>query len=400
MIYQDIGLTMIERRAYSAVIDGLQRQAAVVLTGPRQVGKTTLALKIASQWNAVYLDLELPGDRARLSSPQLFLESVSDQLVILDEVQQLPDIFATLRGLIDRGRREGKGTGRFLLLGSASLDLLRQTESLAGRVTYVEMTPITPLEIPNDRASRERLWLRGGFPRSYLAESDRRSLENRRDALRSLLLRDIQEFSPRIPASTLERLLTIVADRQGSPLNSAEIARAIEHSPQSAGRYIDLLVDFLVIRRLSPFCANVSKRLVKSPKVYIRDSGLVHSLLGIETFPQLIANRVMGMSWEGFVIETVISVLPWNVFPFFYRTAVGAEIDLVIQFPDTSTWAIEIKRTLETKISRGYHEARADLKPARSFVVHGDDDRFPLSVDIEAISLVGLANELLALSRF
>ncbi|CAN5494831.1 ATP-binding protein [soil metagenome] len=391
---------MIERRAYSAVIDGLEHQAAVVLTGPRQVGKTTLALEIAAQRNALYLDLELPGDRARLSSPQLFLESVSDQLVILDEVQQIPDIFSTLRGLIDRGRREGKGTGRFLLLGSASLDLLRQSESLAGRVAYVEMTPISPLEVPNDRATRDRLWLRGGFPRSFLASSDLRSFQTRRESLQSLLARDIQEFSPRIPASTLERFLTILAHRQGSPLNSAEIGRAIEHSTQSASRYVDLLVDFLLIRRLPPFFANVSKRLTKSPKVYIRDSGLVHSLLGIETFDQLVGSPGMGMSWEGFVIETLISVLPWNAHPFFYRTAVGAEIDLIIQFPDTSIWAIEVKRTLETKISRGYHEARADLKPARSFVVHGDNDRFPLSAEIEAISLVGLANELLALSRF
>jgi predicted AAA+ superfamily ATPase len=371
-----------------------------VLTGPRQVGKTTLALNIAAERESIYLDLESVRDRLRLAEPEDFLESVSDRLVILDEVQQTPEIFASLRGIIDRGRREGRGVGRFLLLGSASLDLIRQSESLAGRVAYVEMTPLTPGEIDNDQNARDRLWLRGGFPTSFFAETDQISLRNRVDLFRSFLVRDIQEFSPRIPASTLERLATILAYRQGSPLNSADIARAIEHSGQSVARYIDLLTDFLLIRRLQPYYANVGKRLVKSPKIYIRDSGLVHALLGIETLDQLIGTPIAGMSWEGLVIEAIISVLPWNVHPFFYRTAVGAEIDLILLFPDQSLWAIEIKRSLEAHVTRGFHEARSDLNPTRSFVVHRDDDRFPMGNGVEAISIISLMNELLALSEF
>jgi predicted AAA+ superfamily ATPase len=389
---------MVERRAYTQVLDGLERQAAVMLTGPRQVGKTTLALTIADQRPSVYLDLENPRDRLRLSSPGDFFETVSDRLVILDEVQQTPDIFATLRGVIDRGRREGRGKGRFLLLGSASLDLIRQSESLAGRVTYVEMTPFTPLEIPDDQRERDRLWLRGGFPTSFLADSDRQSLQNRTDLFRSFLVRDIQEFSPRIPVTTLERLTTILAYRQGSILNSADIARAIEHSGQSVARYIDLLTDFLLIRRLPPYFVNVGKRLVKSPKVYIRDSGIVHALLGIETLDQLVGTPIAGLSWEGFIIESLISVMPWNTHPFFYRTAVGAEIDLLILFPDQSLWVIEIKRSLDARVTRGFHEARADLNPARSFVVHRDSDRFPMGDGIEAIGITGLMNELIASS--
>jgi uncharacterized protein len=387
---------MIERNIYSQVEEALRLQAAVALIGPRQVGKTTLALQIGEKSNAVYLDLEDRDDRARLSSPVLFLENVEDRLVILDEIHRMPELFQTLRGVIDKGRRKGKGKGRFLILGSASIDLLRQSgETLAGRIAYINMTPITTLEVDDHRASRERLWLRGGFPDSYLAETDKDSMMIRKDFIRTYLERDVPMFGPRIPAETMERLWTMLAHQQGSLLNASELGRALSVSTQSVTRYIDLLVDLLLVRRLQPYHANVSKRLVKSPKVYVRDSGLVHALLGIQTLEQLAGNPVVGMSWEGYILETLLSVLPWRSRAFFYRTAVGAEIDLVIEHGDGSLWAIEIKRSLSAKLRKGFYHAQEDLKPNQSFVVHAGEGSYPIAEGIMAISIREMAEKLM-----
>lgn len=383
---------MIPRLVAGDIEDALRRQAAVALTGPRQVGKTTLALAIGAGRNALYLDLESGDDRARLASPVLFFESVADRLVILDEIHRMPDLFAALRGVIDAGRRAGKGRGRFLILGSASLDLLRQSgESLAGRIAYVDLAPLSALEVADERAARERLWLRGGFPDAYLADSDRDSLALRRDFIRTYLDRDVPLFGPRIPAATLERLWTMLAHRQGTVLNASALGRALEISTQSATRYIDLLVDLLLVRRLPPYHANIGKRLIKSPKVYIRDSGIVHALLGIETLDRLAGHPVVGLSWEGFVLETLLSVLPWRASAYFYRTAAGAEIDLVIEHADGTLWAVEIKRALAARPDRGFHVACADLAPARAFLVHAGDDRYPVSEMIEGIGIRALA---------
>ena len=386
---------MIPRFIRTDVERALDRQAAVGLIGPRQVGKTTLALEIARGRDALYLDLEDRDDRTRLSEPALFLDNVEDRLVILDEIHRTPELFQSLRGIIDRGRRRGKGKGRFLILGSASIDLLRQSgETLAGRIAYIDMGPLTALEVKDTRGSRQQLWLRGGFPDSYLAGSDRDSLALRRDFIRTCLHRDIATFGPRIPATTLERLWTMLAHYQGAMLNASALAKALEISAQSVTRYIDLLVDLLLVRRLPPLLANVGKRLVKSPKVYVRDSGLVHALLGIESLEQLAGHPVVGVSWEGHVIETLLSVLPAFSIPFFYRTAAGAEIDLVIEHNDGARWAIEIKRTLSARISRGFRTGCADLRPEKSFVVHVGDDRYPLSGTVEAIGVRQLAAEL------
>lgn len=390
---------MIKRHIADQVEEALRIQAAIALMGPRQVGKTTLALEIGENRDAVYLDLEDSEDRTRLSSPVLFFENVEDKLVILDEIHRMPEIFQTLRGVIDKGRRKGKGKGRFLILGSASIDLLRQSgESLAGRIAYIDMTPITALEIENDRASRGRLWLRGGFPDSYLAETDKDSMMIRKDFIRTYLERDVPMFGPRIPAETMERLWTMLAHQQGSLLNASELARALSISTQSVTRYIDLLVDLLLVRRLQPYHANVSKRLVKTPKVYVRDSGLVHALLGIQTLEQLAGNPVVGMSWEGYVLETLLSVLPWRSKAFFYRTAVGAEIDLVIEHGNGTLWAIEIKRALSAKLGKGFYHAQEDLKPSQSFVVHAAEDSYPLAENIEAVSIRTMAEKLVSYS--
>lgn len=385
--------------ARRGVEDALRRQAAVALIGPRQVGKTTLALEIASGRDALYLDLEDREGRNQLAEPRLFLEAMEDRLVILDEIHRLPDLFPTLRGVIDRGRRKGKGTGRFLILGSASVDLLRQSgETLAGRISYVDLAPFSTLEAGDTRNRRESLWLRGGFPNSFLAASDEDSLAWRKDFIRTCLERDVPMFGPRVPAVALERLWTMLAHRQGALLNASELARSLDVSTQSAGRYIDLLSDLLLVRRLPPYHVNVGKRLVKSPKVYIRDSGLVHALLGVSSFERLAAHPVAGPSWEGFVLETLLSVLPWPAAPFFYRTSAGAEIDLVIERGDGARWAIEIKRSLSPRVERGFHLACADLEPSRAFVVYAGDARYPLSESLEAIGIRELAAELRALA--
>ncbi|MDE0039480.1 MAG: ATP-binding protein [Gammaproteobacteria bacterium] len=386
---------MIPRMLRGTVLDALKRQAAVAIVGPRQSGKTTLARQIGNERGAIYLDLEDRDDRSRLDEPVLFLDGVADRLVILDEIHRAPELFQTLRGVIDRGREQGKGVGRFLILGSASIDLLRQSgESLAGRITYLDLGPFSVGEVDATLATRERLWLRGGFPMCYLASDDEASLSWRKDFIRTYLERDVPAFGPRVPAATLERLWTMLAHRQGTLLNASALAHALEVSPQSVTRYVDLLVDLLLVRRLPPMHANVGKRLVKSPKVYIRDSGIVHALLGIPSLTALAGHPVVGRSWEGFAIETLVSALPWPAFASFYRTQAGAEIDLVIEYPNRELWAIEIKRSLSAKPGRGFHVACEDIRPARRFVVHAGDDRYPVSATIEGIGLSELAREI------
>lgn len=385
---------MLERNITPQVRAALSRQAAVALIGPRQVGKTTLALTIGEELNAIYLDLEDRDDRAKLTNPVLFFEAAENKLVILDEIHKMPEIFDTLRGVIDKGRRKGLGTGRFLILGSASIDLLKQSETLAGRIAYVEMTPLVATEVGKERIVREKLWLRGGFPQAYLASNDAESLALRRDFIRTYLERDIPMFGPRVPSTTIERLWTMLAHSQGTMLNASHLARALEISAQSVTRYIDLLCDLLLVRRLPPFSVNIGKRLVKSPKVYVRDSGLVHALLGLETLNDLSGHPVVGQSWEGFAIETLLANFPSPSKASFYRTAAGAEIDLVVEKKDGKLWAIEIKRGLSAKPGKGFYQAIEDLKPDRAFLVHAGDDRYPISASIEAIGIRELAQEM------
>lgn len=387
-------ITLPRRRA-SAILAALDRQAATALLGPRQVGKTTLALAIGASRPAIYLDLESAVDRARLADPGLFFDSVADRLVILDEIHRMPEIFALLRGVIDRGRHEGRRTGRFLILGSAGVDLLRQSsETLAGRIAFVDLGPFSVLEIAGERASRERLWVRGGFPDSYLAASDADSFAWRSDFIRIYLERDVPLFGARVPAETLGRLWTMLAHRQGGFLNASDLARALEVSHQSVTRYIDLLCDLLLVRRLPPYSANIGKRMVRSPKVYIRDSGLVHALLGLDGLHAISGHPVAAASWEGFAIETLVAELPPRSRAYTFRTAGGAEIDLLIEWADGRLWAVEIKRSLAPRVRRGFRQACADLAPARAFIVHAGDDRYPLGPGLEAIDLRTLAAEL------
>lgn len=384
---------MLTRKTLESVRQALARQASVALIGPRQVGKTTLALQLGEEMNALYLDLEDVQERDKLSNAAVFLAAYEDRLVILDEIHRVPDLFLTLRGLIDQGRRRGQRTGRFLLLGSASLDLMRQSgESLAGRISYIDMTPLSVLEIPND--AHETLWIRGGFPDSYLAKDAQQSLNWRKDLLRTYLERDVPMFGARIPAETLRRFWTMLAHNQGSIINASRLAAGLEVSSQTVSRYTDLLVDLLLVRRLQPYHANVGKRLVKSPKVYIRDSGLLHALLNIADRNVLLGHPVVGASWEGFVIENLIDAAPAFTVPGFYRTSGGAEIDLLLELPGGERWAIEVKRSRAAKPARGFYEACADLKPSKRFVVHAGLERYPISAEVEAIGVRELSDTL------
>lgn len=384
------------RHSHRTVRDALGRQAAVVLTGPRQVGKTTLALDIAEKSDALYLDLETRADRAKLADPALFLSSYEDRLVILDEVYRVPDLFSELRGLIDRGRRRGKRTRRFLILGSASIDLLKQSgESLAGRIEYVEMNPLNVLEAGGDDDSLNSLWVRGGFPDSFLAQNDNDSLMFRSGFILTCLERDVPKFGRRIPPETLDHLWTMLAHDQGTLLNASSLASGLSVSAPTVTGYIDLLADLLLVRRLQPFYVNVRKRLVKSPKVYVRDSGIVHALLGIADHNSLAGHPVVGASWEGFVIENLLSVAPAGTRASFYRTSAGAEVDLVLELPGRrGPWAIEIRRSLSVALGKGFRNALEDLKPERCFVVTAGSDRYAVAENVEAIGLREMATVL------
>ena len=384
---------MIDRRLKPRLNFLLHHNPAVALLGPRQSGKTTLALEIAQQQSSVYLDLEDENDSAKLTNPSQYLEDHESDLVILDEVHRVPEIFQQLRGVIDRGRRRGKANGRLLLLGSAAMDLLKQSgESLAGRVSYLELGPFDVLEA--GAAATDTLWVRGGFPRSFLAESDDLSLQWRRDFIRTYLERDIPQFGPRIPAETLRRFWTMLAHNQTQMLNAASLARGLAVDGKTVAGYLDLLVDLLVVRRLPAWHRNVGKRLVKSPKVYVRDTGIAHALLGIRDKDALLGHPVVGQTWESFVIETLVTTAPDGTEAHYYRTSNGTEIDLLLTLPNRELWAIEVKRSSAPKIERGFHSACADLKPHKRFVVYAGIDRFPLDKTTDAIGIVELAEML------
>lgn len=384
---------MIDRRVQSRLNALLQHNPAVALLGPRQSGKTTLALEIAKQRKSVYLDLEDESDRVKLSDPNQYLRDHEDQLVILDEVHRAPEIFQPLRGIIDRGRRSGKVNGRFLLLGSAAMDLLRQSgETLAGRISYLELGPFDVLE--TGAAAIDALWVRGGFPRSFLAPGEDVSLQWRRDFIRTYLERDIPQFGVRIPAETLRRFWTMLAHNQAQILNAASLARGLAVDGKTVAGYLDLLVDLLVVRRLPAWHRNIGKRLVKSPKVYVRDTGIAHALLGIRDKEALLGHPVVGQTWESFVIETLIATSPDGSEAHYYRTSNGTEVDLLLTLPNGELWAIEVKRSSAPKIERGFHSACADLKPNKRFVVYSGSQRFPLDKTTDAISVVELAETL------
>ncbi len=384
---------MIHRIHLSKVAESLENQAAVVLLGPRQVGKTTLAREIAETHDAVYLDMERFSDRQILEEPDLYLDEQHGRLIVIDEVQLVPNLFQSLRGQIDERRRNGHRYGQFLLLGSASNELLHQSaESLAGRVRYHELTPIMLEEAGQGALSQ--LWLRGGFPDSYLARSDQQSLAWRQDFLRTYLERDIPAFGLRIPAEALRRFWTMLAHNQGGLLNAAKLAAGLGISGQTVARYLDLLVDLMLVRRLEPWHANVGKRLIKSPKIYVRDSGLAHSLMGLETTEHLLGHPILGGSWEGFCIENLIAAAPNGTEASFYRSSAGAEIDLLLKLPNADIWAIEIKRTTSAKVTKGFHIAADDLHAQTRILVFAGDKEIPGPNGLRAMPLAAAVEKL------
>ena len=397
---------MFKRQINAELQQYLDEFPAVAILGPRQAGKTTLAQQLAqsqtsndSRPAALYLDLEAPGDMAQLSDPSAFFAAHADRLLVLDEVQRMPGLFAVLRGVIDQRRRHGARSAQFLLLGSASMELLAQSsESLAGRLAYVELGPFVVTELPEAQAAAPgALWLRGGFPDSYLARSDAASLRWRQQFITTYLERDIPQLGPRIPAQTLRRLWTMLAYEQAQMLNAARLAASLGVSGQTIARYLDLLCDLLLVRRLQPWAKQSSKRLVKAPKVYVRDSGVVHALLGLGSQRDLLSHPVVGGSWEGWIIENLLACAPPDTQASYYRTAVGAEIDLLLELPGGKLWAIEIKRSSAPTVSRGFHLACDDIAATRRMVVSSANAQFPMAGGIEHVPLLGLMNELLAL---
>jgi uncharacterized protein len=387
---------MIRRRLHNELTSRLNEVSAVALLGPRQVGKTTLALDVAQQRPSVYLDLESEADRTKLSDPDAYLGRNVDKLVILDEVHRMPNIFAALRGSIDRGRRAGIKTGRFLLLGSGSIELLSQSsESLAGRISYIEMGPLDAIEVASNM--QEQLWLRGGFPDSFLAATDTISGQWRRDFIRTYLERDIPQFGLRIAAETLRRFWTMLAHHQSGLFNASEFARALGVDAKTVSSYLDLFVDLLLVRRLEPWHGNVAKRLVKTPRMYVRDSGVVHTLLGLPGYEDVVSHRIAGASWEGFVIENLIAAAPPGTQANFFRTAAGAEVDLLLTIPGAGVWAFEAKRSLAPTLERGFYHACEDLQPTRKIVVYPGTETYPMKGGADVMSLTDAMHALVQL---
>jgi len=367
----------------------------VALLGPRQVGKTTLALQIAQKETnkkTSYLDLELDTDLSKLSDPEGYLRRFENQLLVIDEIQRKPDLFRILRGLVDIRKRAGEPTGQFLLLGSASRDLLQESsETLAGRIRYMELSPFTILELYNANPSTfnpENLWLKGGFPNSYLAITENESWEWRNDFISSYVERDIPLMGPHIPASRMKTFWSMLAHYHGQQIILSELVKSLEVSHTTIRSYLDILTDFYMVRQIQPWSGNTKKRLIKSPKIYLRDTGILHKLLNISQFEDLLGNPAVGASWEGFVVENIILELS-NKWRFsYYRTTSQTEIDLVIEGPGNQIWAIEIKRSSAPTLSKGFHSACEDIKATNKFVVYSGTERFPMSGNTEAIGLI------------
>jgi predicted AAA+ superfamily ATPase len=369
----------IKRRIEDFVLQNLRVFPAVALLGPRQCGKSTLAKMLSEKIPSfLYLDLQNPADLYKLNDPILFFEANREAIFCIDEIQLMPELFSVLRSIIDQNRQNG----RFILLGSASRELIRQTsESLAGRIGFVELHPFSVYEI-NELPDYQlnKLWLRGGYPESYLSETDDDSKLWRENFIRTYIERDIPQLGFQIPALQLRRLLTMCAHNQGQLINLSKLGESLGLTHPTIRRYIDLLEQTFILRTLQPFEVNVKKRLVKSPKVFIRDSGILHRLLLIDQFNDLMGNPVFGSSWEGLVIENILSTLrDWS--PYFYRSAVGDEIDLVLQKGDR-TIAIECKASVSPTLTKGFWKSLEVIKPEKAFVIVPVSGSYPIKQNV------------------
>jgi len=375
---------MISRAICTNILNSLDSFPVVGILGSRQVGKTTLAKKIqeTARRDSVYLDLELPSDVNKLQDAELYLRQHEGKLVIIDEIQRMPSLFALLRALVDQNRVPG----RFLILGSASPDLIRKaSESLAGRIRYHELPPLNLSE--TGEQSFERLYLRGGYPDSYQAKSDETSFIWRESYIRTYLEMDIPQLDIRIPSIQLRRFWTMLAHSHGQLWNASKIAGSLGVSAPTVRRYLDILEATFVVRQLQPYSINIKKRLIKSPKIYIRDSGLAHTLLRVRSFDDLLGHPALGATWEGFVIEQIVSLLPENSETFFFRTNAGAEIDFLFMDRKNKPVAVEVKYSLSPTLSRGFWNAFEDLSCSQGYVIYPGKDTYPLSHNVTALPI-------------
>lgn len=391
---------MIERQLSADLLNALRHMPVVALLGPRQVGKTTLALEMVEahvQKPVIYLDLELDSDLAKLTDAESYLRTLAGKLLVIDEVQRRPELFRVLRGLVDQRKRAGEFNAQFLLLGSASRDLLQQSsESLAGRIRYLELTPFSAPELlaaEGGNFSLDRLWLRGGFPLSYLAPDDEESWRWRSDFIATYVERDIPQLGVKVASSRMRRFWTMLSHLHGQQVNFSALGKSLEVSHTTIRNYLDVLTDLYMVRQLPAWSGNVKKRLVKSPKVYLRDSGLLHRLLSIATFEDLQGHPVLGSSWEGLVVEHILRALSDQWQASYYRTASQTEVDLVLEKGVQERWVIEIKRSVAPKVSAGFHRAAADLQATRKLVIYAGQDRFPLGQDTEAVGVLAFLPE-------
>lgn len=381
---------MVKRTLQNKIEADLKTFPAVGIIGPRQTGKTTLARAIADKWKkgAVIIDLERPSDLSKLDEAELYLSQYADKLIVIDEVQRKPDLFPLLRSLID----EHRINGRFLLLGSASPDLKRQgAESLAGRIVYHELTPFIFQDVGTSSLLIRKLWIKGGYPLSFLEKSDEKSVAWREAFISTYLERDIGQFGFRIPSAVLHRFWQMLAHLHGQLWNASHIGASLGVSPPTARHYLDVLNETFMVRQLQPYFANVKKRLVKSPKIYLRDSGILHTLLNIGTYEDLLNHPSAGHSFEGWVVEQILTFIPRNWEAYFYRTSSGAEIDLVLFPPNKEPLAIEIKLSKNPGVSRGFWEAFEDLKCRKGFVVYPGKEKYVLRPNVFALPVNELA---------
>jgi predicted AAA+ superfamily ATPase len=380
---------MISRLLADTLLQRLAQSPAVALLGSRQVGKTTLARGINLEKPIHYLDLERPSDLAKLADPELYLSGFRNQLVILDEVQRLPELFPVLRSLIDERRRAGEKAGHFLLLGSASPALLQQSsETLAGRISYLELTPLQLMELAEPEQALSLHWERGGYPNSYLAVDTESSIQWREDFITSYVERFLPQQSITATPILLRRFCGMLAHQQGATINFSRLAASLEIDAKTAHRYLDLLEGLYLVRSLPPWTRNAGKRLVKSSKVYWRDSGILHALAGLSDLEHVLGHPLCGASWEGYCIEQILNRLPKGSMASHYRTHAGAEVDLVIESREGKISAVEIKRTLSPKVTPGLIESIETLSADRAIIVIPRGDSYPVSKSVTAMGLI------------
>jgi len=383
---------MLKRSLFTNVIKSLEYAPAVALLGCRQVGKTTLARQIAETYKkpCVYLDLQDRDARAHLNEPSLYFQRQEGKLIILDEIHKVPELFATMRGVIDERRRNGESNAHFLILGSASPALLKQSsESLAGRISYLELNPFNLTEIEeNNLNSSDRLWIHGGFPKAFLAENDEQSMLWRKDFVQTYIERDLPDLGYNLPSERIYNLWRMLALSQGSTVNYSKLAGNLDISANTVHNYIDILTGLYLIRQLRPWYGNTRKRLVKMPKIYVRDSGILHMLAGIKSIDEIISHPLYGETWEGFVIEQISHHLPYGAQSSFYRSAAGAEIDLVIENLKCGTVAIEIKRTQRPSLTKSFKMACEEIKATKRYYIIPKGEAYPLDKETDAIGLL------------